>query len=165
MIVGLDFQGDTCDSVKRMQHDEYGRVLGLLFSLARDQFVAAHRDENPPPPELAPIRAMRDFDHRTLQWTHDRIAARFRFTHEPKLPLQDQWGFNLGAIRQHWFSFAREEIARLVAKPGFSQAVVTAAFWENKPSGYQAEDFLYSFLKSEYSDMPWINYSAVSPAS
>ena len=117
MIVGTKFQGDST-RIAKIQHDGYGKALRIIVNFAS----AKHREAERVVafrPELSDLRDELDsFDHRTLQWLHDRMAASFRmeyclnadlFTYvipDPHTPAE---------ITTFWFEFLRKELERVFA--------------------------------------------------
>ena len=79
MIVGSCFKGDTNKWVMNLQHDVYRIILPILLDIAHRKIRAAEKLLNIATVPGTILNNERSFDHRVLQFTHDAIAASFRF--------------------------------------------------------------------------------------
>ena len=73
MIVGCSFDGDWDDRLKWEQHDVYGKALGIIVRGCRDHLNLAILLLQVQWPEG--WESIPSIDHRTLQDTHDILAA------------------------------------------------------------------------------------------
>ena len=95
---------------------------------------------------------MTGFDHRTLQDTHDTIAAWFRFARD------DGGQMRLGELDQdyetrlatEWNEFLLAEVAALARIDEFARAVLMATVFANRERGYAAEKELREILRGQY---------------
>ena len=81
MIVGPLFDGDghIDDRVMWRQHDVYYRALGIITNTCQEYLRLAHRLIG----DLSTgWELISSYDHRTLQNSHDVLAAVWRFRHE-----------------------------------------------------------------------------------
>ena len=109
--------------------------------------------------ELSDLRdELRGFDHRTLQWLHDSMAAAFRmeyclnadfFTYKIPDPhtLEDTVTF--------WLEFLRKELERVFAEYlQLPRLILTADLYPNPDQkGKDAEDKLYEMTMQLYPDL------------
>jgi len=114
------------------------------------------------------LRHMDSFDHRVLQAAHDKIAAYYRYKHDPRgqMPLP----FDELTYEQHleigWRRFFVEEAERLAGIDWIAIPILTAVAYQNTPQGYQAEDELMARLEEEYGDsMPLTEAQRVQPGA
>ncbi|WP_201532000.1 hypothetical protein [Psychrobacter sp. LFX-11D] len=157
MIVGSYFQGDST-RIGWIQHDCYREALHIMVDFAIDKHCHAERVVDVRT-ELSDLRdEMSGFDHRTLQWLHDCIAAAFRmeyclnadlFTYvipDPHTPAE---------ITTFWFEFLRRELAKVFANHlELPRLILTAAAYPNpNPKGSDAEDEIYRLTKILYPEL------------
>ncbi|MFK4000055.1 hypothetical protein ACI2I3_01745 [Psychrobacter namhaensis] len=157
MIVGTEFQGDSI-RIGTIQHDSYGEALRIIIDFAIDKHRHAERVVDVRT-ELSDLRdELISFDHRTLQWLHDRMVAAFRmeyclnadlFTHAKKNPHTPSEITNL------WLDFLRKELARVFEQYlQFPRLILTAALYPNPgQKGKDAEDELYEMTMQLYPDI------------
>ena len=157
MIVGSYFHGDST-RIGLIQHDCYGKALRIIVNFAIDKHRHAERVVAVRT-ELSDLRdELRGFDHRTLQWLHDYMAAAFRmeyclnadlFTYvipDPHTPAE---------ITTFWFDFLRRELAKVFANHlELPRLILTAAAYPNpNPKGSDAEDEIYRLTKILYPEL------------
>ena len=157
MIVSDYFHGDS-DRIGWIQHDGYGKALRIIVNFAIDKHRHAERVVDVRT-ELSDLRdGLRGFDHRTLQWLHDCMAAAFRmeyclnadlFTYvipDPHTPAE---------ITTFWFDFLRRELAKVFANHlELPRLILTAAAYPNpNPKGSDAEDEIYRLTKILYPEL------------
>jgi len=99
------------------------------------------------------------FDHRTLQYFHDTLAAHFRLLYAsrcvPQIPgLLDDLTDEERALRL-WREFYQEEIERLFREvPDLSRLILIAAVYPNPDKrGIEAEDQLYKRISDLYPEL------------
>lgn len=157
MIVGSYFHGDST-RIGLIQHDCYGEALHIIVNFAS----AKHRKAERVIAVRTELSDLRDelisFDHRTLQWLHDRMAAMFRmeycleadlFTYkipDPHTPKE---------IMIFWFDFLRKELERVFGE--YSQLprlILTAALYPNPDQkGMAAENEIYELTQFLYPNL------------
>ena len=84
MMIGDRFPGDTA-YMQDLQHDMYHDAVVEILSKAQAIYRHAMRVLNIPSPLGAEAIERTNYDHRTLQLLHDRIAARFRYLNKVRL--------------------------------------------------------------------------------
>ena len=157
MIVGNYFHGDST-RIGLIQHNCYGEALHIIVNFAS----AKHRKAERIVAVRTELSDLRDelvsFDHRTLQWLHDRMAASFRmeyclnadlFTYvipDPHTPAE---------ITTFWFEFLRKELERVFAEYfQLPRLILTAAIYPNPDKkGMAAEDEIYDLTRRLYPDL------------
>ena len=161
MIVGENFFLDS-ERIAWIQHDVYATSLPKLFVKARAEYRRAESVVGING-ELGVAFNIESFDHRTLQWLHDAVAARFRFMYCIEGDLFDDRppvGSDENYIISLWYQFLDQELDRLFKKwlelP--RNIGVAACFPNPDPRGNAAEDWLYEMTLLEYPDCfnkPW----------
>lgn len=157
MIVGNYFHGDST-RIGLIQHNCYGEALHIIVNFAS----AKHRKAERIVAVRTELSDLRDelisFDHRTLQWLHDRMAASFRMeyclnadlftyvipdTHTP------------AEITTFWFEFLRKELERVFAEYlQLPRLILTAALYPNPDKkGMAAEDEIYELTQFLYPEL------------
>jgi hypothetical protein len=152
MIVGKSFEGDDNITLSRLQHDVYSEVLRRLFESARDRHLTAASLVGVEDELSLRLRAMRGFDHRTLQLAHDRIAAYFRFQSPGSAQLylgEDEVKY-LERLTQEWREFFAGEVEDFTQRDEYVRAACKAACFGNTEPGYTAEDQLDQLLTRRY---------------
>ncbi|WP_367110083.1 hypothetical protein [uncultured Psychrobacter sp.] len=157
MIVGNYFHGDST-RIGLIQHNCYGEALHIIVNFAS----AKHRKAERIVAVRTELSDLRDelvsFDHRTLQWLHDRMAASFRmeyclnadlFTYvipDPHTPAE---------ITTFWFEFLRKEMERVFAEYlQLPRLILTAALYPNPDKkGIAAEDEIYELTQFLYPEL------------
>lgn len=157
MIVGDYFHGDS-DRIGWIQHDSYGKALRIIIDFAKDKHRHAERVVAVRT-EFSDLRdELRGFDHRTLQWLHDCMAAAFRmeyclnadlFTYtilDPHTP-EETTGF--------WFEFLMKELEKVFEQYlQFPRLILTAAIYSNPDKkGMDAEDEIYELTQFLYPEL------------
>ncbi|MGO2301105.1 hypothetical protein [Psychrobacter sp.] len=141
-----------------IQHDCYGEALRIIIDFAIDKHRHAERVVDVRT-ELSDLRdELNSFDHRTLQWLHDRMAVAFRMDYYLNADLfahAAQNSHTPAEINNLWFDFLRRELARVFANHlELPRLILTAALYPNlSPKGSDAEDELYRLTKILYSEL------------
>ena len=134
MIIGQSFPNDSL-RIAEIQRALYSTALSIILSKAREHYRAAVWTVGTETDLYERVTSLGFEDHRTLQWFHDAVAARFRYqyVHEPDLfegiddPQSEQQ-----TIETSWFAFIRQEFGRFIEKwPKTSRLICTAAFYPN----------------------------------
>lgn len=159
MIVAECFHGDSM-RIAEIQHESYGEALHIIVNFAS----AKHRKAERVVAVRTELSNLRDelisFDHRTLQWLHDCIAAAFRMEYclnadfltytipDPHTPAE---------ITTFWFDFLKTELERIFAEyVQFPRLVLTAALYPNpNEKGMTAEDEIYELTQFLYPDLKY----------
>lgn len=165
MIVGSHSPADQHVDVMWMQHDCYGPSLAYLFSSARVTYLRAQEIVGVET-ELGKVaQRVELYDHRTLQYAHDLIAAWFRHKYEsqiaqPYLPgiLDNQT--HEDRIARLWHSCYRAEVDRLLlCHANLALLILNASAFANPDRrGIDAEHTLAELLHAEYASLfprPW----------
>ena len=157
MIVGTEFQGDSI-RIGMIQHDCYGEALRIIIDFAIDKHRHAERVVDVRT-ELSDLRdELRGFDHRTLQWLHDCMAAAFRMEYclnadfliykipDPHTPEETV------AL---WLEFLRKELEKVFAEYWqLPRLILTAALYPNPDKkGMAAEDEIYELTQFLYPEL------------
>ena len=153
MIIGTCYRGDENLDLQRVQHDCYGRMIGLLVAAGRDRYLEAQRTVGLWDEIRDRLSRLNHFDHRVVQTVHDMIAANYRFSQDDfgQLPLGEM-SYEEVALAQ-WQNYFEEEIEYLVAEPEFIQPFVKAVAYENSDHGCEAEKQMQRFLARRYTQM------------
>jgi hypothetical protein len=156
MFVGSRFPGDTNGILMKVQSDLYGELLGFLYGYPRERYLGACRLVQSSTELAKMVETETSFDHRTLQRTHDLIAAWFRFLQKEKdgrtlFETEESYRKRLAS---EWRVFFESEVRSLSADDDFVRAVLTAAAFSNPDkAGVTAESQLDKFLKERYGAM------------
>ena len=157
MIVSDYFHGDS-DRIGWIQHDSYGKALRIIIDFSIDKHRHAERVIDVCT-ELSGLRdELRGFDHRTLQWLHDCMAAAFRMEYclnadfliykipDPHTPEETV------AL---WLEFLRKELEKVFAEYWqLPRLILTAALYPNPDKkGMAAEDEIYELTRRLYPDL------------
>ena len=157
MIVGSYFYGDST-RIGLIQHDCYGKALRIIVNFAIDKHRHAERVVAVRT-ELSDLRdELRGFDHRTLQWLHDYMAAAFRMEYclnadfliykipDPHTPEETV------AL---WLEFLRKELEKVFAEYWqLPRLILTAALYPNPDKkGMAAEDEIYELTQFLYPEL------------
>lgn len=153
MIVGEFFDGDIDKEVAWKQHDVYGSALRTIIDaccgyalFARDLLNDQGHEE---------WGTIRKCDHRTLQGSHDLLAAAWRFRHDlrqPELPLANARSVNPELM---WLDWLRDELVDWRNHPELVKSVLTILSNQNQPAGYLAESQLRLDLLGRFHEVPW----------
>lgn len=155
MIICSLFINDTDYRTQGVQHDVYGPALWIIVSGC---FSLSERAGASPYREACRAREARGrFDHRTLQFAHDLLAAAWRFRNDfrqMELPLlSSDGGADVGAL---WLDWLRSEVASWDGAPHLVRAVSATLADQNRPPGYTAETFLAHSILDRFRDVPWL---------
>lgn len=157
MIVSDYFHGDSI-RIGLIQHDCYGEALRIIIDFASAKHRHAERVIDVRT-ELSDLRdELRGFDHRTLQWLHDCMAAAFRMEYclnadfliykipDPHTPEE--------TVRL-WLEFLRKELVRVFSEYlQLPRLMLTAALYPNpNKKGMAAEDEIYELTRRLYPDL------------
>jgi hypothetical protein len=156
MWVGSRFWGDNDAVLMDVQHQLYPVIIGLLYGEPRKCYLDASRLVQADTELAKRLLAEESFDHRTLQSSHDFIAAWFRFRRGSQggrtlFEAVDDYRDRLG---REWRVFYEKEILTLCEDDDFVRAVVTAAAFPNPDgAGRAAEEQLDEILAKRYAAM------------
>lgn len=156
MIVGCLYRGDDDKDIMMLQHEVYGQALGIISGTCQEHTNLALRILGD---RWAEWEFISNFDHRTLQFAHDTIAAAWRFrcllsVRQLNLPL-DSWQVNVPDFQVQWLQWLKGEIESWKEEPRLIQLVVLILRNQNTPVGYRAEADLNRELIFRYEDVPW----------
>jgi hypothetical protein len=140
----------------KVQSDLYGELLGFLYGYPRERYLGACRLVQSSTELAKRVETETSFDHRTLQGTHDHIAAWFRFLQKDKggrtlFETEESYRERLAS---EWRSFYENEVRNLSADDEFVHAVLTAAAFSNPDeTSCTAENQLGGILAELYGAM------------
>lgn len=157
MIVGDYFHGDS-DRIGWIQHDCYREALHIMVDFAIDKHCHAERVVDVRT-ELSDLRdELRGFDHRSLQWLHDCMAASFRMEYCLNADfliynIPDPHTAEETVIL--WFEFLNKELERVFTEYlQLPRLILTAAIYPNTDKkGMAAEDEIYDLTIRLYPDL------------
>jgi hypothetical protein len=148
MMVGSEFPGDDNQTLKQIQFDLYGDMVSLLFTTQRQRYIDAANLMEIDTKLSLKLLQINSFDHRTLQHSHDLLAALFRFLHphaSQRLLGQSEESLQM-ELRQACREFFEEQIALLSTNGDFTRAVCRATAFANQPVGVAAENTLLQII-------------------
>ncbi|NVN91679.1 MAG: hypothetical protein HXX11_13895 [Desulfuromonadales bacterium] len=151
MIIGKYFDGDCDDKLKMFQH-------GCYYDLLREWITMAgvRRLRYRTSPEWTEVTQVwerfRDegyYDHRTIQATHDLIAAQFRLVaQETSLPDAEK--------EDAWITFFKAEASEWLSHDGFLRLFMIALSAKGSTIGYDAEDAIFEMMKMKYHELNYV---------
>ena len=157
MIVSDYFHGDST-RIGWIQHDCYREALRIIVNFAIDKHRHAERVVAVRT-ELSDLRdELRGFDHRTLQWLHDCMAAAFRMEYclnadfliykipDPHTPEETV---------TLWLEFLNKELVRVFSEYlQLPRLILTAALYPNPDKkGMAAEDEIHELTRRLYPEL------------
>lgn len=149
MIVGPYFDGDH-GALSWAQHERYYEALCVIWNGCEHHLDAAAL-------MLGVSRPGDDLlcgDHRTLQLSHDLLAAAWRFRFDPSQPdllATDQPTMN------HWLTWLSDEVENWWRDPHLIRDVRISAERLNTTAGYFAEARVAKRLLELYQEVPWLD--------
>ncbi len=158
MIIGSRFRDDNNKEVMRLQHEVYGDALRIISGTCQKYTNLAHRILGDPWVSVI----IDSYDHRTLQDSHDTIAAAWCsrcLLSLRQMELALDWKHAIAPDFQgHWLKWLEEEVRSWKDDPCLIQFVVRILENQNNPVGYRAEAYLNRALVFRYADVPWHQY-------
>lgn len=169
MIVAPKFPGDDM-VLARLQHEVYGDALRVVVDrcnrFGRLALAILEQDAEHPG-----WKGVDRFDHRTLQFSHDLLAAAWRYEESPpQLSLllsesRPKDAFQADTSEERWLQWLDSEVASWLhpeAGPGDDgpqkiRLVLRILANQNQPSGYEAESYLAQLIYRRFSHVPWDN--------
>jgi hypothetical protein len=156
MIICPWFSGDTNRALQKVQHDLYPFVVGLLFDRPRKRYLRSAQLLGVHTFFAQKVAPITRFDHRVLQRAHDIVAADYRFFWDDggqvPLPLARRERYE-DLLERRWKEFYTQEVTNLTEDDSIVVAVLTAVAFQNKDTGYDAEDRLQELLEARYSSV------------
>lgn len=158
MLVFSRFSGDeNYKDIQWIQHDMYWYIIGDIVTACKEPFLKAAEfclEED----LIYKVNESRGFDHRTLQDSHDFLAAIYRYIYgQSLLPIFKTRDFtpfeidnlkyaiektdrNKHPIMTHWLDFYNNSISELCLKSNFVKSVIFASIlYPNTKIGGNAE--------------------------
>ena len=136
------------------QHDVYSEALWIIVRQCNLYAEFARRVlDDADHPEWGTVKS---FDHRTIQNSHDLLAAAWRFRNDFRqaaLPFVDKK--SLDEVQTLWLDWLRNEIAEWIDYPERVRWVQLILTNQNKPLGYVAEAQFALNIINRFSDVPW----------
>lgn len=160
MLIGKMFPDDPM-WISHIQHDLYGKYVGIIFDKARKEYLKAEVVLGINTEVGDKLKQANGFDHRTIQDLHDVIAGKFRFQwlalknqqldffKEPELVSEDA-----SATAYQWKIFLESELEMIFNDaPGLIKQVCLATIYVNPDKrGCEAEDRIYEYIQT-YKDL------------
>jgi hypothetical protein len=155
MIVGGNiFLGDDDTAAAWKQHDVYNRALRVIV-LACNRYARAAKiilDDN----QNGQFGEIEGFDHRTMQWAHDLIAAAWRFEFcNPQLSLPFIYENEEISMEDRWLTWLSIEVDSWIHSPRLIRLVQLILCNQNEPEGYAAESLLGLAILDRFWKVPW----------
>jgi hypothetical protein len=155
MIVGKYFEGDDDTAVAWRQHDVYHQALGIMVGTCMRYASFARkllRDE-----KHEDWGSVNRYDHRTIQWAHDLLAAAWRFQNDfRQQPLSfDPAHHGEGQMEELWLAWLRREVESWIDAPQLVRSVMIILTHQNQTIGSSAEIALSRDLVSRFAAVPW----------
>ena len=153
MLICTRFPSDNDSALMQLQDGLYPELIGLLFEYPRKRYLDSAGPVLFDAELVRRLLAMDGFDHRTLQGSHDIIAARFRFLCDPDMDrtLFETTHEHEQRLKREWRSFLRQELLSLCNEDVFVRAVLMAAAFPNPDvQGCAAETQLRVILMERY---------------
>lgn len=151
MIVGSNFPSDS-ERLAMLQHDVYGKSIALIVAQSQEQYRKAEAILGIRT-ELGKRLPVDSFDHRTVQYVHDQIAAQFRYLYinKPRLAEHDADERPELFLKQ-WNDYLRRELQTVVDwRPDFYRLVCAAIVFPNPDEkGVEAEKALCEIMDEKY---------------
>lgn len=150
MIVGHSFEEDST-RIGWIQHDMYGESLRHIVTCAEKAYRHAQVVLGTET-EVGKKLPVMGFDHRSVQYFHDKVAAQFRYKYIVEGDLAD---YALLAdlaeterVQVAWQRFLRAEMPRLLHDhPVLSRLILVSALFPNpSPEGIAAENELHDYM-------------------
>jgi len=169
MFVGTTFPGDEDRELMWLQHDLWFKLNGAfydvnglamgssfyIFGNARAALLF-NTGENPLFfPERERLPQLERFDHRVLQFAHHKMASFYRWIVGNLRPtaFSENPESRKAFLLDSWKTYLNHEVSNLTfGNLGFSESVVRAVLFENTDKGYEAEDWITSFLDNRYGE-------------
>lgn len=169
MFVGTTFPGDENRELMWLQHDLWFKLNGAFFDVnglamgssfyifwSARAALLFNTDENPLFfPEREKLSQVERFDHRVLQFAHHKMASFYRWIVGNPRPtaFSDNSQRRKAFLLDSWKTYLNHEVSNLTfGNLGFSESVVRAVLFENTDKGYEAEDWIASFLDNRYGE-------------
>lgn len=155
MIFRIEFEGDDNEELKDAQNRLYGWAVRWIVDHAWEHYRYAEEVQGLPEDKKLPGLEwmakfnVSSFDHRTVQETHDILAAGYRQVHKMGEKHWEEKGDGK-ALEDGWDSCVRSETRRWMSDPFIVRAIVTATQYANKSEGLAAERALARYLREMY---------------
>lgn len=170
MIISSDFEGDSNDVLKDIQHDLWFHALAeidgkvssscqYIFFVARSELV---KNINACPllfeydlEDINEINNLDSIDHRILQYFHDQIASYYRWLIKDEVSprfFNDKVLYKKYLIN-NWIGYLIIEINSLIfSNLDIAENIVDSVYFANEKKGYESEALLNNTLISLYHD-------------
>jgi len=153
MILSNQFEGDS-KQVADAQHDVYYQALDIIVKncnrlvLFAKQVLQSEKFED--------WGLINQYDHRTLQFQHDLLAAAWRYRSNAAQKTIDLTENELN-ISQEWLEWLANEVQSWINRPEFVRYVQVILSNQNSALGYEAETRLNLEIMDYFYDVPWDN--------
>lgn len=147
MVLGKRFPNDS-ERLAELQASVYDKALSLILGLALHEYRRAKLILGVTT-DIEPCTLPSSFDHRTLQWIHDALAAQYRYNHiqdtDLFLPAKSQKESDADFIKGWLDHFIEHELRKIgESNLDMYRDICAAVFFPNPDlRGIEAEDRLY----------------------
>jgi len=152
MIVGSNFPSDS-ERLAMLQHDVYGKSIALIVAQSQEQYRKAEAILGIRT-ELGKRLPVDSFDHRTVQYVHDQIAAQFRYLYinKPRLFATHEADEETKLFLKEWNDYLLRELQTIGdSLPQFYRLIcVTVVFPNPDNKGIEAERALSEIVSARY---------------
>jgi hypothetical protein len=135
------------------QHDIYKHALSIILQECRVHFVKAYQIAG----GLDSFKLWspdQSTDHRTLQNSHDILAAVWRFQNSPPQPSLFKENFSIPSMDK-WIEWLHAEVHSWLSDPDIVRLIALIIKNQNNEKGYEAEDQLDSILRRKFHEVNW----------
>ncbi len=154
MYIVDNFPNDVNKALKHVQHDTYPENVGLLVWTCVQCYVRSA--------ELIGVTTriykqilskdcIPSFDHRTVQFAHDAIAAFYRYSnsslYKPMLNNHEPYRVYLTS---RWLNFYHKEVERIAWDHPLNTAILNSVLHANTDMGYENEHLAVYLLEKSY---------------
>lgn len=157
MIVSKGFLNDNNELLKTVQHDTYNHNVSVIFESARKALLCADAIIGSDLLIVQKARELNNFDHQTLQDTHDIFAMCFRYKNDDGCQLNHSESVSKQHNRYQceWNEWLNSQLLRLVEYPQFVRSVIEAVVFSNNELGYMAEKRVCKLVLSFFDAKDW----------
>lgn len=176
MIIGESFLHDP-KWVQNIQYKLYGYSINLIFVKAREKYFEAEKVLDLETALGNSARSIHSFDHRTLQYMHDSIAADFRYNNTDMFQQRIRGAFSNYSlygefdppddvyIEIMWREYYSEKIDEMFRSFSYLPKLVLLATTFPNPDlrGCEAEDSIFTIVENlnsnitEYRNTVYLN--------
>lgn len=152
MIICNKFSGDEWLDLQRAQHEIYRQSVGEIAFYCKIIYIGCGEvTENYHDALQDCLLEMPDkFDHRSLQGTHDHLAAYWRRLHNHTKQTLYNYG-SVKSLRKKWQEWLRYTVSQWTTEhPYLVRMVCLILVQQNVKAGYAVEDAILKKLREVY---------------